>query len=107
MGGARLLVAGCFAALALGLAGCMAPSESAQSANAPAQKISAGGFEFHVTHTNTVATARNYHTGRLNFAALQESAIQAIQTASGCPVRTIAKRGELNTFDATLACPAG
>ena len=78
-----------------GLAGCMSPD---------AVEVSSGGFDFAVEVTGDTAVARNYHTGRLNFAELEEAARSAIETASGCAVRTLAKRGEINTFDATLDC---
>jgi hypothetical protein len=85
------------AALAtLTLTGCVSSGEAVD--------VTRGGFTFQVIQDGTTAVARNYHTGRLNFAALEESARAAIESASGCTVRTLAKRGEINTFDATLNC---
>jgi hypothetical protein len=78
-----------------GLAGCVSPD---------AVEVSQGGFDFAVEVTGDTAVARNYHTGRLNFAELEEAARSAIETASGCAVRTLVKRDEINTFDATLNC---
>lgn len=78
-----------------GLAGCM---------SGEAVAVSQGGFDFAVEVAGDTAVARNYHTGRLNFAQLEEAAKEAIETASGCAVRTLVKRGEINTFDATLDC---
>lgn len=80
---------------ALALAACMSGEGVA---------VSQGGFDFTVTVDGPTAVARNYHSGRLNFAALEEAARDAIETASGCAVRTIAKRTDINTFDATLDC---
>ncbi|WP_417244973.1 hypothetical protein [Celeribacter sp.] len=79
-----------------GLAGCMS--------SADAVSVSSGGFDFAVETSGTTAIARNYHTGRLNFAELEEAARASIETASGCAVRTLVKRDEINTFDATLDC---
>jgi len=85
------------AALAtLTLTGCMSSGEAVE--------VTRGGFTFQVTQDGTTAVARNYHTGRLNFAVLEESARAAIESASGCAVRTLTKRGEINIFDATLNC---
>ncbi|AJE47669.1 hypothetical protein [Celeribacter indicus] len=81
-----------------GLAGCMASPD--------AIPVSQGGFDFAVELKGGTAVARNYHTGRLNFAELEEAARSAIETASGCAVRTLVKRDEINTFDATLDCAA-
>ncbi|AVW91306.1 hypothetical protein [Celeribacter baekdonensis] len=78
-----------------GLAGCLSNE---------ATEVSQDGFTFAVAVTGDTAVARNYHTGRLNFAKLEEAARAAIETASGCAVRTLVKRGEINTFDATLNC---
>ncbi|SDF88599.1 hypothetical protein SAMN04488117_108120 [Celeribacter baekdonensis] len=78
-----------------GLAGCL---------SGEATEVSQDGFTFAVEVTGDTAVARNYHTGRLNFAKLEEAARAAIETASGCAVRTLVKRGEINTFDATLNC---
>jgi len=83
-----------------GLAGCL---------SGEATKVSQDGFTFAVEVMGDTAVARNYHTGRLNsgrlnFAKLEEAARAAIETASGCAVRTLVKRGEINTFDATLNC---
>jgi len=78
-----------------GLAGCL---------SCEATEVSQDGFTFAVEVMGDTAVARNYHTGRLNFAQLEEAARAAIETASGCAVRTLVKRGEINTFDATLNC---
>lgn len=82
-----------------GLAGCLS-----NEATNEATEVSQDGFTFAVAVTGDTAVARNYHTGRLNFAKLEEAARAAIETASGCAVRTLVKRGEINTFDATLNC---
>jgi hypothetical protein len=81
---------------ALGLSACMSGND--------AIKTSHDGFTFQVSVDGDTAVARNYHTGALNFAKLEESARAAIETASSCSVRTLVKRDEINTFDATLNC---
>ncbi|MEN8833713.1 MAG: hypothetical protein ABF285_09005 [Pacificibacter sp.] len=78
------------------LSGCMADGD--------AMEVTRNGFKFNVSVDGTTAVARNFHTGQLNFAVLEESARAAIEAASGCTVRTLTKRGEINTFDATLNC---
>ncbi|RPE71794.1 hypothetical protein EDD53_0922 [Pacificibacter maritimus] len=80
---------------ALGLVACM---------NGDAVQTSAKGFTFQVTVDGDTAVARNYHTGALNFAKLEEAARGSIEAASGCSVQTLVKRDEINTFDATLIC---
>ncbi|WP_143267484.1 hypothetical protein [Aquimixticola soesokkakensis] len=86
-----------FFALSL-LAACSAGPDAVTS------EQTVGPFTYQVSVSGTNAVARNFHTGRLNFAELQENAVIAIERASGCSLRTIVKRGELNTFDATLSC---
>ncbi len=70
------------------------------------QKITVQDDVFFVTSNATSAVARNYATGFFNQARLIENAGIAIAQATGCIVGTVAKRGEVNVYDATLTCPA-
>lgn len=83
-------------ALCVALSACMG--------GADAVEVERGGFTFQITVDGQTAIARNYHTGQLNLAQLIESAQSAIETASGCAVKTLIKRAEINIFDATLIC---
>ena len=52
------------------LSGCMADGD--------AMEVTRNGFKFNVSVDGTTAVARNFHTGQLNFAVLEESARAAI-----------------------------